>query len=811
MLVSYNWLKEFVDIELSPQETADLLTMGGVEVEGVTPVGQGLEKIFTAKVEEVSPHPSADKLTLVRISLGDREETVVCGAPNVKVGQLVPYAAPGVTLPSGLEISARKVRGVMSPGMICSERELELSDDHSGILELDPEGPVGASLTDAFPFIEDYILETGVTPNRGDCLSILGTAREVAALTGKQWRLPEFDIEEDPESIHDNMVIEVPDADLCLRYVARMVKGVSWVQSPLEVRLKLVRAGVRPISAVVDVTNIILLECGQPQHAFDYSFLDDAKIVVRRCDPGEEFVTLDGEKRKMPDNALMIRDGIRSVGLAGIMGGLNSEITENTTDVLIESACFESIGIRKTAKFLGMSTEASFRFERGVDPEGSYWSAQRAVYLIQKLAGGAILSGTIDVYPKPVKRNPVKVRPARVNKVLGIDVKKTDMTKYLKQLGIEVKSKGKDALECAPPSWRWDLEREEDMIEEVARVYGFQNIPVTLPTYTSAPDRTGEDKERLRRVASLMTASGFTEAITMSFVAKAAAEQFVAEDIERPLALINPLTEDYVCMRTSLVAGLVAVLKRNISFKLEDLRIFEIGRVFSPRKGQELPNEPLKLAGVMSGARYPDIWHFHRGEIDTEGNVDRTREVDFYDVKGALENLLEGMGITEATFTPSSAPFLHPGKSADVSVDGEIIGYAGELSPAALREHDLARKALIFEILLEPLLVHSRKVNTFRSIPRYPYIERDLSFIVEEKVSGDEIKHLISRLGHDIITSVALFDFYRGESIPEGYLSMAFRIRYQSEERTLTDEEAHEAHMRIADALTKELGAKMRE
>lgn len=799
MLVSFNWLKEFVDIDMSAEETAELLTMAGIEVEAVTHVGTGLDKVLTAKIESIEPHPNSDKLQLAGIDLGNRKLKLVCGAPNISVGQIVPYAGPGTVLPSGMEITERAIRGVMSPGMICSEKELGLGEDAAGILVLGSGTPVGLPLPQALPFIEDSILETSVTPNRGDCLSVLGIAREIAALTGVAWKLPDLELKEDPVPISQKAAIEVPDSDLCPRYVARMVEGVTIGPSPLEIRLRLARSGVRAISNVVDATNLILLECGQPLHAFDFALLKDRKIVVRRCDPGETFTTLDGTERRLPQNALMIRDGKRSVALAGIMGGLNSEISDNTSTVLIESACFERFGIRRTAKTLGMSTEASYRFERGVDPQGTLWAAHRAAYLIQKLAGGTIPAGYLDVYPDPIARPPVEVRTEKVNSLLGTELSGSQIKSYLERLGIRIDGHTETSMTATPPSWRWDLDREVDMAEEVARVYGFQNIPVSMMVYRSAPDSTRENHRKLQQVKALMNASGFSEVITMSFVSKGEAAEFVTQD-EGQLALINPLTEDYVAMRTSLIPGLLSVMTRNVNFRCENLRIYELGKTFTPLAESELPREDLRLAGLATGARFPVLW-----------NMPRNEEIDFYDVKGALETLLEGLDVPEVQYRPSEVPFLHPGKSADLILDGINIGYVGELSPAKAREHGFALKIHIYEILLEPLFVQMRKVRLFSAIPRYPYIERDLSFIVEEKVSGEVIKRLISRLGHDIIASVVLFDLYRGESIPEGYQSMAFRIRYQAEDRTLTDEEVQEVHSLIADALRNEVSAAMRE
>jgi phenylalanyl-tRNA synthetase beta chain len=803
MLVSLNWLKEFVDITESAEEIADLLTMGGVEVEGITYVGAGLDKVFTAQIKEIAPHPSADRLHLALVSLGDRDVEVVCGAPNLSVGQIVPYAAAGATLPSGLELTEREIKGVRSSGMLCSEKELGLGDDASGILVFGPHTRVGLPLVEALPFINDAILETSVTPNRGDWLSILGTAREVAALLGRPWRIPEFKIQEGPVPIKDRARVDVPDYDLCPRYVATMVEGVCIGPSPFEVRLRLSRHGVRPISNVVDATNLILLECGQPLHAFDFALLEEGRIEVKRCDPGETFVTLDGQERKLPPNALMIRDGKRSVALAGIMGGLNSEINDDTNTVLIESACFERFGIRRTAKALGMGTEASFRFERGIDPEGSLWAALRTAYVIRELAGGTILRGHLDAYQVPISRPPVQVRPAKVNSLLGLSLTTQQMCSYLERLGLTCREQenAQASLVVEPASWRWDLEREVDVAEEVARIHGFQNVPVSMPSYVSATDKTREDHHWLQRVADLMNSSGFTEILTMSFVSADAAREFIPDLTESAgLPLVNPLTEDYAVMRTSLIPGLLAALKRNANFRSQDLKLYELGKTFTPVSGQELPREDLRLGGLGAGSRYPVLW-----------NMAKDEQVDFYDVKGALENLLEGLAVTDVTFEPSRVTFLHPGKSADLILEGQNIGFVGELAPYKTREHDLAGNTYIFEILLEPLRIRSRKETVFRPIPRYPYIERDLSVIIEEKYSWDEIKQLISRLGHDIITSVVLFDIYRGESIPEGCQSVAFRLRYQSEDRTLTDEEVQTVHSHVASVLKRELGAAMRE
>ncbi|MGC8658562.1 MAG: phenylalanine--tRNA ligase subunit beta [Desulfomonilaceae bacterium] len=814
MLVSLNWLKEFVDINITPNEVAEVLTMGGIEIESLNRVGSELKSCFTAKIENVYAHPKSDKLKLVDINIGSRTETVVCGAPNVRAGLVVAYAPDGANLASGIKVSRLTIKGVESRGMLCSEKELGLGEDASGLLVFDRATPVGVPLTEAFPDVEDVILEVSITPNRGDCLSILGVAREIAALTGVSVRMPQFAVLESDQKAKDHLVIEVPDYDLCPRYVARIIENVQVRPSPFSTRLRLYRGGVRPISNIVDATNYVLMECGQPLHAFDYFSLDGQKIVVRRCLPGEIFQTLDKSERRLPPDSLMICDGSKSVALAGIMGGLNSEIVDTTNKVVIESACFERFGIRRTAKALGMSTEASFRFERGIDPEGCVWAANRVSTLIQQWAGGHIYSGTIDVYPERIVRNTVRLRKSKIARTLGLDVSFQDSKAYLEGLGIVVRGVdgNGETLECTAPSWRWDLEREIDYVEEIARVHGFQNIPATMPLCRAEPDRTKRNFNLVNRVRDLMAASGFTEIITMSFIPGASADPFKGNPEKEPdLALLNPLTEDFAVMRRSLLPGVMGALKRNLNFKNENLRLYEIGRAFVPVSGSETPIEELRLTGAACGLRHPDLWHFSRGEIDILGKVEVRPEVDFFDIKGALENILEGLGLDEVQFIPSSRPFLHPGKSAELLVNDLQIGYLGELSPEKTREIGLSKKVQIFDIFLEPIFVQSRKDKVFRPIPRYPFIERDISIIVETNCSEDKIKLLISRLGHDIINLVILFDLYRGESIPEGHKSMAFRIRYQAEDRTLTDAEVQEVHSRVVETLIRELNATVRE
>ncbi|MGC8602376.1 MAG: phenylalanine--tRNA ligase subunit beta, partial [Desulfomonilaceae bacterium] len=460
MLVSLNWLKEFVDVNIEPEKMANMLTMGGIEVESLKHLGSELKMCLTAKIQKILPHPNSDKLKIVRIDARTKTLEVVCGAPNAQEGQIVAYAPEGAILQSGIKISHMSIKGIASPGMLCSEKELGLGEDSSGLLIFDEDTEVGVPLPQAFRDIEDVLFEISVTPNRGDCLSILGVAREIAALTGKSVRLPVFDLRESNRDINDELVIEVPDFDLCPRYVARMIDNVQVKPSPFSVRLRLFRGGVRPISNIVDATNYVLMECGQPLHAFDHSYLDGRKIVVRRCFEGEVFQTLDKMERRLPPEALMIRDAKKSVALAGIMGGLNSEIRDSTTKVVIESACFERFGVRHTAKSLGMSTEASFRFERGIDPEGCVWAANRVSGLIQNWSGGNVFKGVIDIYPKPINRKGVVLRTSRSRTTLGIDINLKQTKTYLERLGIKVNDIGiaEDALECVAPSWRWDLD-----------------------------------------------------------------------------------------------------------------------------------------------------------------------------------------------------------------------------------------------------------------------------------------------------------------------------------------------------------------
>ncbi len=801
MLASYNWLKELVEIEESPEEIAHKLTMAGCEVEGIEHVGKELGEFLTASIVDISSHPSGGNLKLVRISLGDRNKIVVCAAPNIEVGQTVPYAPVGSVLADGTEILMREIKGIQSPGMLCSEKELGLGEDTSGILTLDARLSAGMPLNEALPFIEDHIFEIGITPNRGDCLSMLGIAREVAAITKRDLKIPETAEVEESDDTAKMIKIELPDPHLCPRYVARIVKDVQIRQSPLDVRLRLTRLGVRPISNVVDMTNLVLLECGQPLHAFDYDLLDKKTIVVKRAKKGDKFTTLDGEDRVMPKDALMIRDGKKPVALGGIMGGLNSEINDSTKVTLIESACFERFGIRRTAKALGMSTEASYRFERGVDPEGSYWAANRAALLMAEYCDAKIVPGIVDAYPEAITRPQIEVRLDRVNKALGVELDKEEVIGHFQSLGISVTDKEEGTLSCAPPSWRWDLENEIDYVEEAARLHGFNNIPISTPRYRSAPDNTRRHYKSVRDVAGKMASQGFSEIVTMSFVSKSQGLEFPwNSEPEDLLPLMNPLTEDMTVMRSSLMSGLISTMKRNLSFRSKDLRLFEIGKVFKTVANEELPDEELRIAGLATGRRNCNLW-----------NVDRDEALDFYDLKAVIENLFQGGQESPLRFDRAKIGFLHPGKSAEIYLEDQVIGYIGELAPSKMREHDLEQNVQVFEILLEPVLLHALKQKVFRPIPRYPYMERDLSIIVEDKVSGDDIKRLISHLGHDIIHNVTIFDLYRGKSLPEGKQSFAFRIRYQSEERTLTDEEVQEVHSHVVEAMQEKLGATLRD
>ena len=802
MLVSLKWLRDYVDCSLDPRELAEKLTMAGLEVESVNPGGPDFSGVVVARIESLKPHPNADKLSLCEVGTGDRTYRVVCGASNIKVGDLVPLATVGAAIPGGYTIRHSTIRGEASEGMLCSEEELKIGDDDSGIMILDPSLPLGEDLRKALD-LEDTVLDVAVTPNRPDCLSILGIAREVAVITGSRLHYPETVCPERGDPIESQTSVEILSPHLCPRYTARLIKNVRVRPSPLWLRVRLEAVGLRAINNVVDVTNFVMMELGQPLHAFDFAFLEEGRIVVRGAEEGEEFRSLDEKTRLLKKDMLVICDGVKPVAIAGIMGGLNSEVREETDTILLESAYFDPASIRKTARILGMSTDAAFRFERGVDPEGVTRALDRAAMLMAELSDGDVAPGIIDEYPRPLEvPGPIRLRSARAADIIGISLEPFRVKKILLDLEMVVEESKEGEFVVTPPSFRGDLTREIDLIEEIARVNGYNEIPPTLP-FLTPPSRRDEKAERVDDlIRDVFLGLGYLEVINYSFTSPDSGHKLgFPEDHEswRFVRIANPLTEDSSVLRTNLVYGLLESMGRNINVGNTDLKFFEMGNIFLHVNEDKLPWERYRIAGLLTGARYDRSWHY------------KDMLSDFYDIKGCLETLFATLGIERPRFVPTQGvPFLHPGRAAEIFLGDKPAGVMGEVHPDVLAGMDIHQAAFVFELDRDSLLEVALLSRTFHEIPRFPAINRDVAFLVENDVKAGDIIALCRSEEEELLEKVDVFDVYSGPSIPAGMKSLALKFTYRSAAKTLADHEINETHQRVVQRIVEATGAKIR-
>ncbi|MBW1998346.1 MAG: phenylalanine--tRNA ligase subunit beta, partial [Deltaproteobacteria bacterium] len=756
MRVSLNWLKEFVEIDAGPQDLADALTLGGLEVEGVEPIGQSLEEVVVAKIAAVRAHPRADRLFICEVDKGDSVVPVVCSAPNLRVGSAVPLAPPGSTLPGGRKVEASVIRGERSVGMLLAEDEMGLTDDHSGIMILPSDLKPGTPLSSALP-IKDWAFEISITPNRPDCTSVIGIAREIAALSGKGLKKPTIRIEEEEIPVEELAEVTLLDPEGCPRYSAGVIRGVHLKPSPFWIRYRLFVSGIRSINNIVDATNYVLLEMGQPLHAFDYDRLRGNGIVVRRAEEGEIFTTLDGQTRRLNREVLMICDRERPVALAGIMGGLNSEIFEGSRNVLVESAFFDPITIRRGSRYLGLSTEASYRFERGMDVEGTVDALKRALMLMKDLAGGKIAKGIIDRYPRPYEPPVIDLSVQRTNAFLGTSMDQETMIEYLRSLEMEVERGDGDTIRVKPPSFRVDITREVDLTEEISRLEGFENIPVTAPPVKVQEGGTEPEDQIRAKAREIMIGLGFTEIISYSFVSHDSADIMLAEEgsaIRSFVKLRNPLSTEQSVMRTSLLPGLLDAVKLNSSYGEENLKLFEIGRVFFARKGEDLPLERPFLASVMSGLYNRQEWYAPE------------RKVDFFDIKGDAEALFRGLAPSERVSfrKDSTPPHYEKGAAASIYFSGAEVGHLGQVSREIIERYDLREKNLFaLELDLKGLVDKIPPVTRFKPIPKFPAVYRDISLVVERHLESGEITEIIRREGGDLVEFVHIFDVYTGK------------------------------------------------
>ncbi len=780
MRVTLEWLKRYVEIEETGQEIAELLTRQGLEVSACVSVKPGLQGVITSRIVSLEPHPSVSGLWVCRINTGKEDRTVLCGAGNVAVGDCVPLAVPGTSIPCGRVIEATRLHGIYSEGMLCSERELDLSEDHEGIMKLPSDTSPGLALERALA-LEDDVLDIEVTPNRPDCLSVVGVAREIAAGKGRKLRLPRFALVEQAPSSAEVSSIEIRAPEACPRYVGRIVEGVRVGPSPFWLRRLLSLVGLRPINNIVDVTNFVMMELGQPLHAFDLDRLEGNRIVVRMAREGETLTTLDGQQRRLGRDDLLICDARRPVALAGIMGSLESEISDGTTRVFLESAFFEPRGIRRTRKRLGISTEASFRFEREIDREGPLRAADRSTALMSALAGGRVLAGALDVYPIPYRERRIRTTVSRINRLLGTSIEKGRILGYLKGLDMAVRDEQEDALEVEPPSFRPDVNMEMDIVEEVARLYGYDAVPTHMPkapvsVVRSDPERCAEDLAR-----DVLVGMGFCEVVNYSFGGPDTLEKlgFPAGDARSvPVPLQNPLSEEQGFLRTTLVGPLLETVARNVRQRNRDLRLFEVGRVYLPSSGKGLPQERKMLAGVMVGRRYARRWN----------EPDAT--IDAFDLKGCLEVLLAAFGLDEFRWDRTDEiSCLHPGCSGDILRYTTKIGYAGRLHPAVQEAFGIEEDVHLFEMEFASLVACMGRTRTYRPFAKRPPVQRDIALVLDDSMTYREVIETMRALSDARVTGIELFDLYRGPPVPEGKQSLAFRITYQDPTRNLTDEE----------------------
>ena len=797
MNVSINWLKEYIDFDLSPEALADRLLMLGIETESIKQLGEGLDGVVVGRIGEVRSHPNASKLVLCDVDVGQNAELqIVCGAPNAREGLAAPVALVGTQLATGLTIKAAKIRGEESHGMLCSAKELGIGDDASGLMALPADFPTGTPLAKALG-LDDVVLELEITPNRPDCLSMIGVAREIGAETGNLVKLPSANLNEGIANARELTDVTIDAPELCPRYAARVIRGVRVAPSPKWLQHKLESINVGPINNVVDITNFVLMECGHPLHAFDYHKLAGNRIVVRRAASDETLTTIDGAERKLASNMLVIADAEKPVALAGVMGGIDSEISDRTVDVLLESAYFHPPSIRKTSKALGMHTEASHRFERGTDPEGVIPAVNRAAQLIAKLARAEIAAGILDVYPGKQQPVRVKLRPERVNFVLGTEISSGEMIEILSRLGFNVSS----TFEVTVPTFRPDISREIDLIEEIARLHGYDNIPTTMPT-GDIPTPPSTVKSELReRVKIYLIASGMMEAINYSFYDSQVFDRIRLEASDRArdaLKIRNPLSEDMSIMRTTLIPSLLENAQRNRNYRVENTQLFEMSKVFVPNRDSQLPNEPERISGIIAG------------NIGSGVHGDPYRAADFFDIKGVVEGLLDACSISDYTIAATHHPIFHPGRNASVCVNEQHLGIFGEAHPEVLQNYDLGHKAYLFEFDFEVLADVADMTRRVEQISIYPSVNRDIAIVVDADIPASDPVELICAAGGALVKSVRLFDLYIGDQVPDGKKSLAYAIEYSSPTETLTDEQVDRVHERIVERLSGELGGALR-
>lgn len=810
MQVSIKWLKDYIDFTETPEQLADKLTMAGIPVENIIDPGEGLEKVVTGRIEKLEPHQNSDHLQICTMNVGLKENIIiVTGAQNVAEGQIVPVAMVGAHLPNGMKISKGKLRGVVSNGMLCSAQELKLDleklppEQKTGIFILPSDTPVGIPAKEVLG-LNDVVLEFELTANRADCFSVVGLVREIAAITGNKPHFPEIKVTEDDETkLGDIFSVEIADPDLCSRFSTRMLKNVKIGPSPEWMQQRLEGAGIRSINNVVDVTNFVMIELGHPMHAYDYDKITGKKLIARRAIEGEELHTLDDTSRKAKGEMLVIADSEKAAGLAGIMGGFETEITDTTTTVVLESADFYGPCIRRTARACGLSSEASGRFERGVDSETTIKALDRAAQLLQEMGACTVCEGIVDVYPNPKQANYVTFTPEQINNHLGTNIAKDVMLNIITSVGFDVTKDENDEITVKVPSWRNDVTCMADISEEIARLHGFDKIKSTLPNGVSMQGTQSAKQTFIDKVKASLSSQGLYETISFALTNEETFNKLnIPQDspLRKAVPIMNPLSDEYPLVRTTLLSSIFDNLARNLARKNDDVALFEVGSVFFPKAlpVTELPDEVVKIAGAITGRRNAQGWN-------------QTNDmVDFYDAKGIIEELFANLRVTRYTVEAGTHYAMHPGKTALFKKGRDVIATVGEVHPAVLSAYGITKPVYIFELDATTVMKYMAKDLKYKALPKYPATSRDLAMLVDVDVNAADIEKAMTKAAGQNLTQITLFDVYTGKQVEEGKKSLAFSLTFQSNDKTLTDAEIDPAIEKIVAKLQKDFNANLR-
>lgn len=810
MQVSIKWLKDYIDFTETPEQLADKLTMAGIPVENVVDPGEGLEKVVTGRIEKLEPHQNSDHLQICTMNVGLAENIIiVTGAQNVAEGQVVPVAMVGAHLPNGMKISKGKLRGVASNGMLCSAQELKLDleklpeEQKTGIFILPSDTPVGIPAKDVLG-LNDVVLEFELTANRADCFSVFGLVREIAAITGNKPHFPEIKVNEDDNTkLNDIFSVEIADPDLCSRFSTRMLKNVKIGPSPEWMQQRLEGAGIRSINNVVDVTNFVMIELGHPMHAYDYDKITGKKLIARRAIEGEELHTLDDTSRKAKGEMLVIADSEKAAGLAGIMGGFETEITDTTTTVVLESADFYGPCIRRTARACGLSSEASGRFERGVDSETTIKALDRAAQLLQEMGACTVCEGIVDVYPNPKQANYVTFTPEQINNHLGTNIAKDVMLNIITSVGFDVTKDENDEITVKVPSWRNDVTCMADISEEIARLHGFDKIKSTLPNGVSMQGTQSAKQTFIDKIKASLSSQGLYETISFALTNEETFNKLnISQDssLRKAVPIMNPLSDEYPLVRTTLLSSIFDNLARNLARKNDDVALFEVGSVFFPKAlpVTELPDEVVKIAGAITGRCNAQGWN-------------QTNDmVDFYDAKGIIEELLANLRVTRYTVEAGTHYAMHPGKTALFKKGRDVIATVGEVHPAVLSAYGITKPVYIFELDATTVMKYMAKDLKYKALPKYPATSRDLAMLVDVDVNAADIEKAMTKAAGQNLTQITLFDVYTGKQVEKGKKSLAFSLTFQSNDKTLTDAEIDPAIEKIVAKLQKDFNANLR-